>query len=78
MGHPVPMGYKYTDLALQDARLATLVCEKTVIAECKEVKPGLNMEESRKESCGSKRDVWLMMMMRLSTERRWQLRSPTA
>jgi hypothetical protein len=46
-----------------DAGLTSLLCKKIIVAKSKEVKTGCNLAESCKEGCGSKRDVFPMMMM---------------
>jgi hypothetical protein len=61
VGHTVTGGHKYRDLGL-DARLMTLLCTNTV-ARSKVVKTGCNLAESSKESYGSRRADFLMMMV---------------
>jgi hypothetical protein len=51
-----------------DARLTNLLREKNIVTKSKEVKPGLNLEESADEDYGSKRAV-LLMMFRIDSKR---------
>jgi hypothetical protein len=46
-----------------DARLATLLCKKIIVAKSKEVKTGYSLAESSKEGYGSKWAVLPMMMI---------------
>jgi hypothetical protein len=43
--------------------VTTLLCEKIILIESKEVKTGSKLVESSKEGYGSKSAVFLMMMM---------------
>jgi hypothetical protein len=46
-----------------DARLTTLLCKKSIVANSKEVKTGCDLAESSKDGYGSERAVFPMIMM---------------
>jgi hypothetical protein len=50
-----------------NARLTILLCIKIIVAKCKELKTGCNLNESSKEGYGSKRAVLPMIMMMYRT-----------
>jgi hypothetical protein len=45
------------------ARPMTLICKKITVEISKEVETGCNVAESSKEVCGSKRVVFLLLLM---------------
>jgi hypothetical protein len=47
-----------------DASLTALLCKKITVAKSKEVKTACNLAKSSKESYGSKRAVFPMMIIR--------------